>query len=47
MTPLDTLVPHFTKALAYGPGERDLIIMNHDIEAQLPSGAMVCWIVNG
>lgn len=39
MSPLDTVVPHLAKALAYAPGEKDLIILNHDIEAQLPSGA--------
>ena len=41
LTPLDTLVPHLAKALAYGPGERDLVILNHDIEAQLPAGSTV------
>lgn len=41
LTPLDTLVPHLAKALAYNPGERDLIILNHDIEAQLPGGSTV------
>lgn len=40
-TPLDTLVPHLAKALAYAPGERDLVILNHDIDTQLPSGSMV------
>jgi hypothetical protein len=41
LTPLDTLVPHLAKALAYKSGERDLIILNHDIEAQLPGGSTV------
>lgn len=41
LTPLDTLVPHLAKALAYGPGERDLVILNHDIETQLPAGSVV------
>ncbi|KAI6206438.1 Alanine dehydrogenase PNT and Saccharopine dehydrogenase domain containing protein [Aphelenchoides besseyi] len=39
LTPLDTLVPHLAKALAYAPGERDLVVLNHDIEAQLPAGS--------
>lgn len=43
--PLDTLVPHLSKALAYAPGERDLVILNHDIEAQLPSGAIVRLLI--
>ncbi|KAI6224429.1 hypothetical protein M3Y99_01399800 [Aphelenchoides fujianensis] len=38
-TALDTLVPHLAKALAYAPGERDLVVLNHDIEAQLPAGS--------
>ncbi|KAI6221387.1 Alanine dehydrogenase PNT and Saccharopine dehydrogenase domain containing protein [Aphelenchoides fujianensis] len=37
-TPLDTLVPHLAKTLAYAPGERDLVVLNHDIEAEMPSG---------
>ncbi|KAI1715545.1 saccharopine dehydrogenase NADP binding domain-containing protein [Ditylenchus destructor] len=39
-TPLDTLVPHLAKALAYEPGEKDIIILNHDIEATLPAGSL-------
>ncbi|CAD5225372.1 unnamed protein product [Bursaphelenchus xylophilus] len=39
LNPLDTLVPHLAKALAYNEGERDLVILNHDIEAQLPAGS--------
>lgn len=40
-TPLDTLVPHLAKVLAYAPGEQDLVILNHDIDAQLASGSLV------
>lgn len=40
-TPLDTLVPHLAKVLAYASGEKDIVILNHDIDAQLPSGLMV------
>ncbi|KAI3418932.1 hypothetical protein GPALN_008027 [Globodera pallida] len=40
MTPMDTLVPHLAKALAYEQGERDLVVLNHDIEAQLPAGTI-------
>lgn len=43
LTPLDTLVPHLAKALAYEKGERDLVILNHDIEAQLPGGSSVSF----
>ena len=38
MTPLDTLVPHLSKQLAYEKGERDIVILNHDIIAQKSSG---------
>ena len=37
-TPIDTLVPHLAKQLAYEKGERDLIILNHDVVAQLTAG---------
>jgi hypothetical protein len=37
-TPIDTLVPHLAKTLAYKPGERDLVVLNHDVEAQLTGG---------
>lgn len=40
-TPLDTFVPHLAKALAYGSGEQDIVILNHDIDARLPSGLLV------
>lgn len=43
-TPLDTLVPHLSKALAYASGEQDLVILNHDIDARLPSGSLVHFI---
>uniref|UniRef100_A0A915PET4 Saccharopine dehydrogenase (NAD(+), L-glutamate-forming) n=2 Tax=Meloidogyne TaxID=189290 RepID=A0A915PET4_9BILA len=46
LTPLDTLVPHLAKALAYIPGEKDLVILNHDIVAQLPSGALEYHRIN-
>uniref|UniRef100_A0A914Z7W2 Saccharopine dehydrogenase (NAD(+), L-glutamate-forming) n=1 Tax=Panagrolaimus superbus TaxID=310955 RepID=A0A914Z7W2_9BILA len=36
--PLDTLVPHLAKQLAYEKGERDIVILNHDIIAQKSSG---------
>lgn len=42
-TPLDTLVPHLSKALSYAPGERDIVILNHDIDAQLPAGSTVIF----
>uniref|UniRef100_A0A914EBA5 Saccharopine dehydrogenase (NAD(+), L-glutamate-forming) n=1 Tax=Acrobeloides nanus TaxID=290746 RepID=A0A914EBA5_9BILA len=38
-TAIDTLVPHLAKTLAYNPGERDLVVLNHDVEAQLTGGA--------
>ncbi|KAL1420475.1 hypothetical protein MTO96_024297 [Rhipicephalus appendiculatus] len=33
-TPLDTLIFHLSNRLAYEPGERDLVIMRHDIGIQ-------------
>ncbi|KAH8032636.1 hypothetical protein HPB51_026089 [Rhipicephalus microplus] len=33
-TPLDTLIFHLSNKLAYEPGERDLVIMRHDIGIQ-------------
>lgn len=33
-TPLDTLIFHLANKLAYEPGERDLVIMRHDIGIQ-------------
>lgn len=33
-TPLQTLIFHFSNRLAYEPGERDLVIMRHDIGIQ-------------
>lgn len=44
LNPLDTLVPHLAKALTYNKGERDLVILNHDIQAQLPAGSTVSTI---
>ncbi|TMS38063.1 hypothetical protein L596_004871 [Steinernema carpocapsae] len=38
-TPLDTLAPHLAKMLAFEPNERDLVVLNHDIGVQLPSGS--------
>jgi len=39
-SPLETLIPQFAKSLAFSPGERDLVVLNHDIEAQLPAGSV-------
>jgi saccharopine dehydrogenase (NADP+, L-glutamate forming) len=40
-TPLDTLAQHLAEALKYGPEERDLVVLNHDIEAAFPNGVVV------
>lgn len=40
-TPIDTLVPHLAKTLEYKAGERDLVILNHDVEALLTGGNKV------
>ncbi len=36
--PLDTLGNHLAKRLAYNPGERDIIIMHHEIAHSWPNG---------
>ena len=36
--PLDTLGNHLAKRLAYNPGERDIIIMHHEIDYTWPNG---------
>lgn len=40
-TALDTLAPYLAKNLAFSPKERDLVVLNHDINVQLPGGAQV------
>uniref|UniRef100_A0A7E4ULH5 Saccharopine dehydrogenase n=1 Tax=Panagrellus redivivus TaxID=6233 RepID=A0A7E4ULH5_PANRE len=35
VTPIDTIVPHLAKQFAYEKNERDLVVLNHDIIAQL------------
>ena len=40
-TPLDTLAHHLAETLRYGPEERDLVVLNHDIQAQLSDGVLV------
>lgn len=35
-SPLDTLSNYMTKRLAYAPGERDMVILRHDIGVQWP-----------
>ncbi|VDO37093.1 unnamed protein product [Haemonchus placei] len=37
---LDTLAPYLSKILAFQEGERDLVILNHDIGVRLQSGNM-------
>ena len=37
-TPIDTLSNYLSKRLAFGPGERDMILMQHDIGVQWPDG---------
>ena len=36
--PLDTLANYMAKRLAYGPNERDIVIMHHNIEYTWPNG---------
>ena len=36
--PLDSLANYMAKRLAYGPGERDIVIMHHDIGYSWPNG---------
>lgn len=36
--PLDSLSAFLAKQLVYAPGERDIIIMHHDIGIQWPNG---------
>lgn len=40
-TPIDTLAAHLTKELAYKSGEKDLVILNHDIGVQTQGGSRV------
>ncbi|CAD6199885.1 unnamed protein product [Caenorhabditis auriculariae] len=37
-TPIDTLAHYLSKILAFKPNESDLVVLNHDITAQLPGG---------
>ncbi|XP_077536251.1 alpha-aminoadipic semialdehyde synthase, mitochondrial-like [Haemaphysalis longicornis] len=37
-TPLQTLIFHLSNRLAYEPGERDVVIMRHDIGIEWPNG---------
>lgn len=37
-SPLDTLSYYLSKKLAYAPGERDMIVMRHDVGIQLADG---------
>uniref|UniRef100_A0A0N5A3W0 Saccharopine dehydrogenase n=1 Tax=Parastrongyloides trichosuri TaxID=131310 RepID=A0A0N5A3W0_PARTI len=36
--PLDTLVGHLSKVLSFKKNEQDLVILNHDISAEMPNG---------
>jgi len=36
--PLDTLANYMAKRFAYGPNERDIVIMHHNIEYTWPNG---------
>lgn len=38
-TPIDTLSNYLSKRLAFGPGERDMILMHHDIGVQWLDGS--------
>ncbi len=40
-SPLDTLAAYLTKNLSYKPGEKDLVVLRHDVTIQWPTGAMV------
>jgi len=35
-TPIDTLAAHLAKTLTFSADERDLVVLNHDIEASYP-----------
>ncbi|CAH1783508.1 unnamed protein product [Owenia fusiformis] len=39
-TPLDTLSNYLTKRLSYNAGERDLLIMRHEIDVEYPDGSL-------
>lgn len=38
-TPLDTLIYYFQNKLMYGPGERDLVVLRHDINIEWPDSS--------
>ena len=38
-TPLDTLSNHLAKRLVFGPNERDIVILHHQVGVTWPSGA--------
>lgn len=40
-TPLDSLAAHLSKELAFGPRERDVVILHHHVETQKPDGQRV------
>lgn len=40
-TPLDTLCLYLTDKLAYGEGERDMVLLQHDIELEMPDKSLV------
>uniref|UniRef100_A0A0N5CDR4 Saccharopine dehydrogenase n=1 Tax=Strongyloides papillosus TaxID=174720 RepID=A0A0N5CDR4_STREA len=39
--PLDTLVGHLSKVLSFKKNEQDLVILNHDIGAEMPNGKFI------